>query len=92
MKDFNAVFGPSGNENIHYGATQTSKVNVNLGWETKTTTNIGIDFNSFNNRLFGSFEWFNAKSTDLLLNVPQAWATGISTLWTNYGSIRNCGN
>ena len=86
-----AVFGPSGNENIHYGATQTSKVNVNLGWETKTTTNIGIDFNSFNNRLFGSFEWFNAKSTDLLLNVPQAWATGISTLWTNYGSIRNCG-
>ena len=37
------------------------------------------------------FEWFNAKSTDLLLNVPQAWATGISTLWTNYGSIRNCG-
>ena len=86
-----AVFGPSGNENIHYGATQTSKVNVNLGWETKTTTNIGIDFNSFNNRLFGSFEWFNAKSTDLLLNVPQAWATGISTLWTNYGSIRNRG-
>ncbi|MCR5077229.1 MAG: TonB-dependent receptor [Prevotella sp.] len=86
-----AVFGPSGSENIHYGATQTSKVNVNLGWETKTTTNIGLDFNLFNSRMFGSFEWFNAKSTDLLLNVPQAWGTGISTLWTNYGSMRNRG-
>lgn len=86
-----AVFGPSGNENIHYGATQTSKVNVNLGWETKTTTNIGADFNLFRSRLFGSVEWYNAKSTDLLLNVPQSWATGISTLWTNYGEMRNRG-
>ena len=86
-----ALFGLSGSEKIHYGATQTSKVNVNLGWETKTTTNIGVDFNLFNSRLFGSFEWFSAKSTDLLLNVPQAWATGVSTLWTNYGSMRNRG-
>lgn len=86
-----AIFGPSGSENIHYGATQTAKVNVNLGWETKTTTNIGIDFGLFNSRLFGSLEWFNAKSTDLLLNVPQAWATGVSTLWTNYGEMRNQG-
>lgn len=86
-----AVFGPSGNENIHYGATQSSKVNVNLGWETKTTTNLGVDFSLFNNRLYGTFEWFSAKSTDLLLNVPQAWGTGISTLWTNYGEMRNRG-
>ena len=86
-----ALFGLSGSEKIHYGATQTSKVNVNLGWETKTTTNIGVDFNLFNSRLFGSFEWFSAQSTDLLLNVPQAWATGVSTLWTNYGSMRNRG-
>lgn len=86
-----AVFGPSGNENVHYGATQSSKVNVDLGWETKTTTNIGIDFGLLRNRLFGTFEWFNAKSTDLLLNVPQAWGTGISTLWTNYGEMRNKG-
>lgn len=86
-----AVFGPSGNENIHYGATQTSKVNVNLGWETKTTTNIGLDFSLFKGHLYGTFEWFNAKSTDLLLDVPQAWATGISTLWTNYGEMRNRG-
>lgn len=86
-----AIFGPSGNENVHYGATQTAKVNVNLGWEKKTTTNIGLDFNMFNSRLYGTFEWFYAKSTDLLLNVPQAWATGVATLWTNYGEMRNTG-
>jgi TonB-dependent starch-binding outer membrane protein SusC len=86
-----AVFGPSGSENIHNGATQTSKVNVDLGWETKTTTNFGMDFNLLHSKIFGTIEWFNSKSTDLLLNVPQSWATGISTLWTNYGSMRNRG-
>ncbi len=85
--------GPSGNETIHYGATQSTRVNTNLGWETKTTTDIGIDFNLFHSRLFGSFEWYYAKSTDLLVNLPISWATGIlsGVEMTNYGSMRNTG-
>ena len=86
-----AVFGPSGNENVHYGATQSARVNVNLGWESKTTTNIGADFEMLGNRLFGSVEWFNSKSTDLLFNIKTAWATGTSTLWTNFGRMTNSG-
>lgn len=88
---FYAIFGPSKRETVLEGATQTSIVNVNLGWETKTTTNVGLDFNMFNSRLFGTFEWFYAKSTDLLLNLPQAWATGVGSIWTNYGEMRNTG-
>lgn len=88
---FYAIFGPSKNENVLEGATQTSIVNVNLGWETKTTTNIGIDFNLFNSKMFGSLDWFYAKSTDLLVNLPQAWATGVGSIWTNYGEMRNTG-
>ena len=88
---FYAIFGPSKNETVLNGATQSAMVNVNLGWETKTTTNVGLDFNMFGNRLFGTFEWFTAKSTDLLLNKPQAWATGVGSVWTNYGEMRNTG-
>ncbi|MCR5271115.1 MAG: TonB-dependent receptor [Prevotella sp.] len=88
---FYAIFGPSKNETVLNGATQSAMVNVNLGWETKTTTNIGLDFNMFNNRLFGTFEWFTAKSTDLLLNKPQSWATGVGSIWTNFGEMRNSG-
>lgn len=88
---FYAIFGPSGNETLHQGATQTSRVNVNLGWETKTTTNIGIDFDLLNSRLFGSVDWYNAVSSDLLYNVKTAWATGTDYLWTNYGKMRNTG-
>lgn len=88
---FNAIFGTSGNETLHQGATQTSRVNVDLGWETKTTTNVGFDFEMLNGRLFGSFDWYNALSSDLLYNIKTAWATGTSTLWTNYGKMRNRG-
>ncbi|MDE6306460.1 MAG: TonB-dependent receptor, partial [Muribaculaceae bacterium] len=88
---FYAIFGPNGSETLHPGATQTTRVNPNLGWETKTTTNVGVDFELFNSRLFGSFEWYNAVSSDLLYNIKTAWATGTDYLWTNYGKMRNTG-
>lgn len=86
-----AIFGPTSNETMHQGATQASRVNVNLGWETKTTTNVGVDFDLLNSRLFGSVEWFDSKSTDLLFNIKTAWVTGVSSMWTNYGEMRNRG-
>lgn len=88
---FWAIFGPSGNETMYQGATQSAAVNTKLGWETKTTTNIGLDFDLLNSRLYGSVEWFSSKSTDLLLNLKTAWVTGVSTKWTNYGEMRNSG-
>lgn len=88
---FWAIFGPSGNETLYQGATQSAAVNTKLGWETKTTTNIGLDFDILNSRLYGSVEWFSSKSTDLLLNLKTAWVTGVSTKWTNYGEMRNSG-
>ena len=47
--------------------------NPNLGWEKSTSTNVGIDFVLFNNRLRGSVDWFDRKSKDLLYNytAPQ---------------------
>lgn len=88
---FNAIFGPNGNETLHPGATQTSRVNVDLGWETKTTTNIGFDFYLLNSRLYGSFDWYNALSTNLLYNIKTSWASGTDYLWTNYGKMQNRG-
>ncbi len=88
---FYAIFGPSGTETINNGALQSSSVNTTLGWETKTTLNIGTDYALFNSRLTGSFEYFNSKSTNLLVNLPQAWVTGVSTKWTNYGQMLNKG-
>ena len=83
-------YGPD-NENVVTGALVTQRVNQNLKWETKTSVNIGVDFDLLNSRLFGSFEWFNSTTSDLLYNINTAWATGTNALWTNYGKIRNKG-
>lgn len=88
---FYAIFGPSNAETINNGALQSGSVNTKLGWETKTTFNIGLDFALLNNRLFGTFEWFDSRSSDLLINLPVAWATGVSSRWTNYGKMSNKG-
>lgn len=88
---FYAIFGPTANERINEGALQSGSVNTKLGWETKTTFNIGLDYAMLNNRLYGTLEWFNSRSTDLLVNLPQAWASGVSSKWTNYGIMNNRG-
>jgi TonB-linked SusC/RagA family outer membrane protein len=52
------------------GAIQTSVVSERLQWEGKATTNFGFDATLFNNRLDITAEYYNAKSTDLLLGIP----------------------
>lgn len=88
---FYAIFGPTNSETVNNGALQSGSVNTTLGWETKTTKNLGVDFSMLKNRLYGTIELYDAISTDLLVNLPQSLATGVSSKWTNYGSIDNRG-
>jgi TonB-linked SusC/RagA family outer membrane protein len=43
-----------------------------LRWEETATTNLGLDFGFFSNRISGSFDVFRRKTTDLLAEVPIA--------------------
>jgi TonB-linked SusC/RagA family outer membrane protein len=94
---FYAVLGED--QTVREGALQSNRVNPNLGWETKTTLNVGSDFGLFSNKLYGTFEWFNSRSTDLLVTLPLAMATGVgvdqyladANEWTNYGEMENRG-
>ncbi len=47
------------------GAILTQRANPYLKWETKTTLNVGFDYAFLQNRISGSFEWFNSVSSDL---------------------------
>ena len=35
--------------------------NYDLGWETSTMLDIGVDFNLFNNRLIGAYDWYQRR-------------------------------
>lgn len=66
-------------------------VDRNLSWEKTASTNVGLDFGFFNNRITGTVEYFNKKSIDLIYAQPIPESTGFSTITTNVGSLRNYG-
>ena len=73
------------------GQVPNSLANPNLQWEKSQTYDLGIDFGLFNNRITGSFDYYNKLNTKLLLNVQVPEVTGFQTYLNNIGSVRNIG-
>jgi len=65
--------------------------NPDLKWEKSQTYDGGLDFGLFNNRITGSFDYYNKLSTQLLLFVQVPEATGFQTYLSNVGGVRNIG-
>ena len=74
------VWGPSKN------------VNPDLRWEKGKNWNIGIDFSLFNNRVFGSVNYFNRKQQDLLGNYKVSVPPYLfDETFVNVGTMKNSG-
>jgi TonB-linked SusC/RagA family outer membrane protein len=65
--------------------------NPDLRWEKNVTTNIGIDYGFFNNRVIGSVEVFQRLSKDLLLNQSLPQTSGFNSITKNVGEVKNEG-
>ena len=95
------LYQPVINRNILYnfdgtavtGGLQTSLINEDIKWETTTSVNVGIDASFFNSALDLTVEYYNKKTTDILVGVPIPSSTGsINTApVVNAGSLRNKG-
>jgi TonB-linked SusC/RagA family outer membrane protein len=72
------------------GASVLTMNNPNITWETTTMTNMGLDLNLFN-KVNVTFDWFNKKTTDILmvLNVPRTM--GLEPTYQNAGTVENKG-
>lgn len=73
------------------GAMVSSLENTEVSWEKKGTWNAGIEATMFNHRLDFSVEYYNSKTTDMLLEYPMALSTGFSGYDANVGSMSNQG-
>jgi TonB-linked SusC/RagA family outer membrane protein len=65
--------------------------NPTLGWEYTTTANLGLDFGFFQNRLTGSVEVYQQRTSDLLLPDALPNASGYSSFLRNAGQTQNRG-
>ena len=86
----NYIFGTNGGT-INNGIRLANIPNSTLGWETNRQTDIGLEFGVFQNRVYLSADYYQKRTSDLLLNVPVPTLTGYSTALQNIGEILNKG-
>ncbi|UIR56579.1 TonB-dependent receptor [Sphingobacterium sp. SRCM116780] len=73
------------------GGALSNAADENLRWERNYTTNLALEFGFFQNKIFGSLEYFNRDSKDLIQKVPISTITGFSSTLRNIGQINNKG-
>ena len=86
------IEGTNGGQQLASGFKRNQLGNDDLKWETTTQTNLGFDFGFFHNALYGSFEWYHKKTTDILVYMPGIGVMGEgSSQWINAGEMVNKG-
>jgi TonB-linked SusC/RagA family outer membrane protein len=73
------------------GAIVSSLENKDISWEKNANFNAGFESKMFDNRLAVEVEYFNRKTSDLLLKYPMALSTGFEGYNANIGDIVNNG-
>jgi iron complex outermembrane receptor protein len=69
-----------------------SNFNPDLRWEQTAMLNIGVDFGLLGNRISGSVEWYDKKTTDLMYEIPVSSALFVwNTMLANFGEMSNKG-
>jgi len=90
-----SVYGQSNyvlNNALATGLAQLALANRNLSWESTYVADAGVDFGFLNGKLTGTFDYFNKKTKDILINLPAPDVHGTATIPTqNSAQVTNKG-
>lgn len=84
-------FTMSGADGVFSDGTLYYKGNPDITWEKSNSFNVGTDFVLFKNKLEGTIEYFNRKTSDMLYDKPVANSNGYASIPMNIGSMTNSG-
>nr|WP_294871821.1 TonB-dependent receptor [uncultured Pedobacter sp.] len=74
------------------GISVTRTPNPDLKWEVVTQYNVGLDFELWKGKLYGTLDYFKKTTTDAILNIPSQVLSPTNTVWVNIdGKIVNKG-
>lgn len=65
--------------------------NSELGWESTSQLNLGLDLSVLDGRINFTVDYFNKSTTDLLLRSIVPATSGYTTAFRNIGEVRNTG-
>ncbi|MGA9327304.1 MAG: TonB-dependent receptor, partial [Salegentibacter sp.] len=67
------------------------KLNPDLKPESVKSTELGMEFNMFKNRIYGDMSVYKIVTNDMIYNVPVPFSTGFSYFKENIGEVQNKG-
>ena len=70
--------------------SQSSTGNRNLSWERNKQIDLGVDFRLWD-RVYGSLDYYNRRTHDLIWSRPTPASTGLSSRLENVGVLGNVG-
>lgn len=85
-----SFYSLSNPNNTMNGVTLSSLENKELKWEKNGNLNVGVEGRLFN-RVSFSVEWYQRKTSDMLMSFPMATSLGFDGYNKNIGSMRNRG-
>ncbi|MDE5870056.1 MAG: TonB-dependent receptor, partial [Muribaculaceae bacterium] len=86
------IAGTNGGSILQSGFKRDQIGNSDIKWETTTQFNVGLDFGFLNNQLYGSFDWYHKKTSNILVEMVGIAAMGEGTKqWINAGEMINKG-
>ncbi len=71
--------------------TVTSLPATDLGWQSTSQFDIGLEFGLFDNRITGSVDYYHQKTKDILLSVPLPPSNGAGSTLKNLGRTEGRG-
>lgn len=75
-------------DNVALGLSSVG--NPNVTWEKNKQVDVGVDFR-FWERFYGSIDYYNRRTHDLIWNRPTAASTGLTSQLENVGVLGNAG-
>ncbi len=87
----NYPFGIDTNQTIATGVKPNGIPNPYLKWEESIQTNIGVDARFLRGALSLSMDWFEKKTSGMLMNVPLPQYVGDNVPIGNVGDMKNSG-
>ena len=79
------------NYNGAAGTSPSRMGNADLGWESTSQYDIGFDLSLFDGRVNLTVDYFDKRTTDLLLNSNVPGFSGFTTVTRNIGEVKNVG-
>ena len=88
---YQSLFNLGWNNEGNTGVLLSGVADPNISWEKTASTNVGIDFSLFNGVISATVDYYNKESVDLIYDKPIPSSTGVSSITTNIGAVRNYG-